>query len=949
MSVLAPTAEVVGRDLVGIVGPERVLTGHLQRVAYASDASFYRLVPQAVVFPATLDEMRRLFAWARQSKVPLTFRAAGTSLSGQAVTDGVLVDVSKHWRHLDILDHGQRVRVEPGLIGGVVNARLRPFGRKLGPDPASINACMLGGILANNSSGMCCGTERNAYRTLESMRLMLADGTLVDTDVQAAESAGAVPATVAAGLLGLRARVLGEPALLDKIRRKYQYKNTTGYSLNALVDFERPADILSHLLIGSEGTLGFIAQAVLRTVPDPPHKLTGLIFFQDLVSAAEAIQPLRQAAAAAIELMDRQSLRTVQTLPAMPSQVADLDDNGAAILCEFAADKVADLEAARRGLAGHLKRLRLVGEPVWAETPAAQAGLWSVRKGLTASVGAARPSGTSMIMEDVLFPPEHLVDGVVALQQLFARYGYDTGSVFGHARDGNLHFIITQSFDSEAEIERYDRFTRDMVEAVVSRGGALKAEHGTGRNMAPFVLDEWGADAVAVMRDIKALLDPAGILNPGVVLSDDPQAHVHHLKTLPSVEPVVDACIECGFCESRCPSRDLSLTPRQRIVVRREMARGGSNGAAAALWRDYQWWGNETCATDGLCATACPVGIDTGGLIKQLRRIERTGRQQEWAERAARHFGWLETAARIGLRLGHLAAGWLGTETLNTAIAAAEKLTHVRLPRWQERMPQVAPTARAVPAGSTGTAAVCEAVYFPSCVARTLATADGRALGDIVAAVAARAGIALRVVDGSGSCCGMPFGSKGFERAGEWLRRRLIARMWEWSQHGRVPIIMDTSSCAWSLRARAKDLPAADRECLQRMTVHDPIEWLHGDVLPRLTLAAPVGRVALHPVCSAVKLGLAAKMEAVARQCAAEVVVPLSAGCCGFAGDRGLLHPELTAAATRAEAAEVRAAGCGGFYSTGRTCEWAMSEATGLQYESLVRLVERASASSVSS
>jgi len=167
--------------LVRIAEEERVLTRPIELVAFAADASFYRLVPQAVVLSQSVREIQELFRFSREVRIPLTFRAAGTSLSGQALTDGILVEVARYWRRVQVEDGGKKVRVQPGVIGGYVNLVLRPYRAKLGPDPASINACMMGGILANNSSGMCCGVTQNAYHTLDSLKFVLPSGTSIDT------------------------------------------------------------------------------------------------------------------------------------------------------------------------------------------------------------------------------------------------------------------------------------------------------------------------------------------------------------------------------------------------------------------------------------------------------------------------------------------------------------------------------------------------------------------------------------------------------------------------------------------------------------------------------------------------------------------------------------------------------------------------------------------------
>ncbi len=581
------TPQALADALTRIIGRERVLTRPIERVAYASDASFYRLIPQAVVLAKGVGEVQGLFQFSRTHRVPMTFRAAGTSLSGQAVTDGILVEVARHWRQVRVEDGGKRVRVQPGVIGGHVNQALKAFRAKMGPDPASINTCMMGGILANNSSGMCCGVTQNAYHTLDSITFVLPSGTVIDTaDPDADESFRQREPVLCRGLLDLKREIEANPLLTERIRAKYRMKNTTGYSLNAFVDFERPVDIFRNLLIGSEGTLAFIAEAVLNTVPDLPVKYTGLLLFPTVHAACAAIAPLRDADAKALELMDRASLRSVEDQPGIPPNIKGLPAEAAGLLAEFQAAEEADrttLEKLARDAVGGLQLL----EPGrFTHDAGEQALLWKIRQGLYPSVGAARRRGTTVIIEDVVFPIPSLADATVELIRTAARHAYEEAIVFGHAKDGNLHLTITQSYNTQAEVDRYARFMDDMVRLVVTQyGGALKGEHGTGRNIAPFVETEWGPEAYAIMKRLKKLVDPDGMLNPGVILNPDPKAHLADLKSLPGIEDEVDKCIECGYCESKCPSQELTLTPRQRIVVRREMVRlGGKAHGGMARW-----------------------------------------------------------------------------------------------------------------------------------------------------------------------------------------------------------------------------------------------------------------------------------------------------------------------------------------------------------------------------
>ena len=574
------------RSMLGqVVDERRVLVRPIDLIAYASDASFYRLIPKAVVQAASEKEVAELFQFSHEHAIPITFRAAGTSLSGQAISDGLLVEIARNFRGHEVLENGRKIRVQPGLIGANANRALLPYGAKIGPDPASIGTCTLGGILSNNSSGMCCGVDQNAYHTLASVRFVLPSGTAIDTAARDAEDTFfAREPALASGILELKSRIESDSALAQRIRRKYRTKNTTGYSINAFLDFERAIDIFAHLLIGSEGTLAFISEAVLNTVPELPVKYTGLLLFPDLYAASESIVPLRQAGAKALEIMDRASLRSVEDQAGTPPVIKTLSEDAAGLLVEFQSaleSERSKLEALAADSTSHLKLL----EPAeFTHAASEQAALWKIRAGLFPSVGSVRKSGTTVIIEDVAFPIEHLAPAAQDLTGLFRRHEYDNAIIFGHAKDGNLHFVITQSFNDQRAIDQYSRFIDDLVELVVNRfDGALKAEHGTGRNMAPFVATEWGGDAYEIMRRLKSLADPAGLLNPGVIVNDDARSHLRDLKRFPTVEPEIDKCIECGYCEPRCPSRDLTLTPRQRIVVRREIARQQELGGSELL------------------------------------------------------------------------------------------------------------------------------------------------------------------------------------------------------------------------------------------------------------------------------------------------------------------------------------------------------------------------------
>ena len=556
------------RQLGAFIAPSRLIADPLRLLAWGSDASFYRLVPQLVVVVESEDEVRRLLECCARLHTPVTFRAAGTSLSGQALSDSVLVMLGDGWRKLSITDDAQTITLQPGVIGAVANRKLAPLGRKIGPDPASIDAAMIGGIAANNASGMCCGTAQNSYHTLAGLRVVLADASVLDTRDPASRAAFAAqhPA-LAEGLAELGRATRDNETLAGRIRHKFRLKNTTGYSLNALVEFSDPVDILAHLMIGSEGTLGFISEITYFTVEEHAHKASALILFDRLETACSAVSRLKRTPVAAVELLDRASLRSVQDKPGMPESLRMLPADGAALLVETRAATAAALSLKIEAIAQQLETVELATPLRFTADAAEGAALWNVRKGMFPAIGAVRPTGTTVIIEDVAFPVERLAEATLDLQRLLQQFGYPEAIIYGHALEGNLHFVFTQDFGSASEVQRYSDFMDAVCEMVVHKyDGSLKAEHGTGRNMAPFVEMEWGAQAFSAMQRIKALFDPQGLLNPGVILNPDRKSHLKNLKPLPAADVLVDKCIECGFCESKCPSRGLTLSPRQRIV-----------------------------------------------------------------------------------------------------------------------------------------------------------------------------------------------------------------------------------------------------------------------------------------------------------------------------------------------------------------------------------------------
>jgi D-lactate dehydrogenase len=929
-----------------VADPAQVKTRAIDLHANAHDASHFLLIPQAVAVAKDAAEVGALLRASAAQGVPLTLRSGGTSLSGQAVTDGVLVDVRRNFRDVEVLDGGARVRVQPGVTVRALNARLAPYGRKFGPDPASEAACTIGGVVANNSSGMNCGTVDNAYRTLESLTVVLPSGTVIDTGAMDADTRlRTLEPELYEGLVQLAARVRGNSDSVDRIRQQFSMKNTMGYGLNSLLDYKRPVEMLAHLIVGSEGTLGFVAEAVFRTIPRLSHSATGLLVFPDLQAANAALPALVDTGAATVELLDALSLKVGQTLKGTPAVVRDLAvREHAALLVEYSAgqpDQLAALrEVGERALAG----LKLAAPAQFTADASARAQLWHLRKGLYASVAGARPQGTTALLEDIVVPVPVLGRTCRELIRLFDKYRYENSVIFGHAKDGNVHFMLTDGFATAEELDRYSAFTEDMVDLVLGEGGSLKAEHGTGRVMAPYVRRQYGDELYAVMRRIKELFDPAGMLNPGVLMDDDPQAHLRHIKTAPPVAEEVDRCVSCGYCEPVCPSKDLTLTPRQRIVTLRaiEAARlAGDMALVKQLERDYDYESVQTCAVDGMCQTACPVDINTGLLVKRLRREDAGPVANGAWNTAAKHWSGVTRGASLALTVVNRLPA---PAVVGPTKAARAVLGTDTVPLYSPELPGGG-SARKRPTPDRAP----DAVYFPACVGTMFGPAGtgsepsgptgGRGVQYRLEQLCERAGITLLVPEGIDSlCCGTPWSSKGMGAGQATMKEKTLAALRQATRDGELAIICDASSCTEGLRQVVEaDDPLVGQRLLR---IVDAVDFVAEHILPRLPEHAKLESLALHPTCSSTRMGINGTLESVAQAVAEKVDVPVNWGCCAFAGDRGMLHPELTASATRKQALEVGQLDASAHASCNRTCELGMTRATGQDYRHVLELLE---------
>ncbi len=924
-------------DIARFIPGDRIYTDELRRLAWGTDAGFYRLIPQIVIRSNSEEEVSMLLKAADKYQLPVTFRAAGTSLSGQAISDSILIVAGKHWEQYEVLEEGKAVRLQPGIIGQRVNEILKPYGQKFAPDPASVKSAMVGGIVMNNASGMNCGTHANSDKVLRSVRMVLADGTCLDTgNPESRRAFREKRPDFIRRIEELRDQVRANKSLAERIRYKYAIKNVTGLNILPFIRFDNPFDIIAHLLVGSEGTLAFLSEVTMATEYDYPCKASAMLYFSDIKEACRAVVAMKKLTneqgnwiVKGAELLDKKSLASVNDTTG---------ENLTAVLTETKAHTPEELQQYIRQIETCLQEFNTYTPVHFTDKPEEYSRYWAIRSGIFPSVGGTRKLGTTCLIEDVAFHIEDLPEATAELQALLAHHGYEDACIYGHALEGNYHFILNQSFHTDEEVKRYEDLMNDVKTLVVDKyDGSLKAEHGTGRNMAPFVRYEWGDDAFELMKSVKQLFDPKNLLNPGVIFNDDPKCHIKHFKPLPLTNPKVDRCIECGFCEVNCLTCGFALSSRQRIVIQREISRLRQSGddpqRLATLLKEYKYWGNQTCAGDGLCSMSCPMHINTGELTHDIRQAElpKGSKGYQLGDFAARHFAGIKNSLRPVLILADTAHAVMGT-TLMTSLTRGIHQT-LSIPLWTPAMPKAYRIRKQL--RSRITAKPDKVVYFPSCINQTMGlvrkSPEEMALVDKMVSLLQKGGFEVIFPDNMDKlCCGTIWESKGMMDIADRKSKELEEALWKASEEGRYPVLCDQSPCLHRMR-----------ETIRKMKLYEPAEFIYTFLRDRLVFTPTDEPVAIHITCSMRRMGLADTIINVAKLCSKNVFVPEEIGCCGFAGDRGFTHPEVNAYALRKLRPQLEEKGIQRGYSNSRTCEIGLTTNSGVPYVSIAYLVDR--------
>ena len=934
----------------------RMLHDALSTLAFGTDASFYRLIPKLVIRAYNEQEIQFIMKTAWEMDIPVTFRAAGTSLSGQAISDSVLVIATHGFKDYQVMDGGLKIKLQPGIRGGHANRYLQHLGRKIGPDPASIDSAMIGGIAANNASGMCCGTSENSYKTIADLKLILADGTILDTaDAESRSNFAKTHENILARLENISKRINSDKELKARIEKKYKIKNTTGYSLNAFVDYTDGIDILKHLIIGSEGTLAFIASVTYNTVINNKYKALALAIYPTIKDACNAVQILKGEPVSAVELIDRASIRSVENADGVPEFLKTLSDGACGLLIEANAEDDATLNGKMEKITQSICGIATEIPFTFTKDAKEQARLWKIRKECLPTIAGMRRTGTTAIIEDVCFPVPQLADATMDLRRVFHENGYDDAVIFGHALAGNLHFMFNQDFSTPHEVERYRKFMDDVANMVVSKyDGSLKAEHGTGRNMAPFVELEWGQQAYELMKEVKSIFDPKNILNPGVILNSNKNAHIENLKPCPSTNEIVDKCMECGFCEGTCVAEGLTLSPRQRVASFREMERLRKSGEAphiaAEMQKQYKYWGDETCATDSLCAMKCPVKVDTGKLIKTIRHAGHSATAEKNAVKLATNMDKVTAGMRTGLNMVHALRMIFGKRVFGALATSARTISGGIIPLWNEYFPKgahkmecISSTSEVSESNNNRKSIKDKVVYFPSCITRSMGVTRSYSkeleITRLTEKLLIKAGYEIVYPKNMNKlCCGMAFSSKGYTEAGKLASDTLEKALVEASENGKYPVLCDMSPCLYTMHTNMDGT----------LKLYEPAEFITKYLLPRLKITPADEKVAVFAVCSSKKMGVDNMLYDIARLCAKDVVV-IESNCCGFAGDRGFTFPELNTHGLRHLKEQTNGTTdksgkpCSEGYATSRTCEIGLSRNSGITFKSILYLLDKVS------
>jgi FAD/FMN-containing dehydrogenase/Fe-S oxidoreductase len=614
--LIQPTkAHVVAKDLRALLGSGKVLDDGPTITAYAVDASIYRIPPQAVVLVESEDDIAMTIGYTRSRGIPLTPRAAGTNLTGSAIGSGIILDVSRLNRILEVNREERWARVQPGIVLAELNKQLSSQGLLFGPDPSSGDMCKLGGMIANNSSGPHTLRYGSVKDNIRSLRLCLSSSSWIEARSYALDDP--TFERLLAEIPALRDVLVLTQAHADLIasKRPTVSKNSCGYNLFGLADgLAQGSFDLQKLFVGSEGTLGVVSEATLTLVDKPKATLTALIHFQSLEEIGEAVPRLLKLQPSALEVMDANTLNLIgRGTHGIPANAA------ATLLVELDADSLEiDLREQADAMAAICRPYKLASELTLAFDAERREQLWKARKALYPTLYRFDPKKKPInFVDDVVVPAERISELIRYLEDFFDGQQVPV-AIFGHIGNGNAHIVPLLDVNDRGDFEKMVSAYRDIHTTVLNRfGGSICGEHGDGRVRAEFVKQMFGEELYGLFVQVKKSFDPENVLNPGIKLSETSfTEHIDYTRLSKS-------CATCAKCNSVCPvydvfqSEDMSSRGWFEIVTSKEYSYLNSKRVV------------EACLNCKSCRTICPAGVDVSDLILQ-KRAEHPNRLAGW-------------------------------------------------------------------------------------------------------------------------------------------------------------------------------------------------------------------------------------------------------------------------------------------------------------------------------
>ena len=903
------------RELEAAIDGE-VRFDRISRALYSTDASVYQIEPIGVVIPRSHEAVIRAVEIAARHGVPITPRGGGTSQAGQSIGAGLVLDTSKHLnRILEINPDERWARVEPGVVLDELNAVLRPHQLRFAPDVSSASRATVGGMMANNSSGARSVLYGKTIDHVHEQRVVLADGSLAHFrpltagELAREQSGDAIAARAYRAIPELGVRHAAE---IDR-RFPKVLRRVGGYNLDAFVDPARPVD-LTRIVVGSEGTLGFIVDAKIGLVPLPAQKTVMTIEFDHLLDALGATPLVLKHGPSAVEVMDDFILSHARGHALLDAQRKSMiQRDGSSLLCvEFYGDSLDALVTRMEGVERDLKgasyscRIRHVLDL------AKQAKIWSFREAALGLSTAMKSDGKAIsFVEDTAVAPEKLRDYIERFIAIVRRHG-TTAGVYAHASVGCLHVRPVVNLKTASGVATFEAIATEVADLVLEFGGALSGEHGDGLVRGAFNEKMFGSELYQAFRAVKRTFDPNGLFNPGRIVDTPPiTSHLRFGAGYQTPAPAttfdfsehagfgraVEMCSGVGLCRktrdgTMCPSfmvtREEAHSTRGRANTLR-LAMNGELGDAKLSDRAVHDV-LDLCLECRACKSECPVGVD----VARFKSEFLSGYWERHRLTMSAHaFGHAHAASALGSRFAPLSNAIANSNPMRWVMEHTLGVDRRRtLPKWtRNTLRRRYPPSRLRQGfggqeGGHHQHGDPAALFFVDTFTEYETPEIGVAAIEVLKASGLPTALAPNV------CCGRPLISQGLLSEARRQAAANVHALFDAADAGRAIVFVEPS-CLSAVREDAPDLLRGELQRRARVVARQSLlfeEYLERECAAgtaTLKLATGPANIHLHPHCHQRSMGLAAPAKALLSRVPGAVVTDLDAGCCGMAGSFG--------------------------------------------------------------